>query len=197
MTQRQKDCSVEQKTSKILDQYYTKQGIKFERVTDKERQIKGIDLILFGKSGKSIKIDEKAKYRGLQKEGAQLNSYSFEVTRLCSDGVRRDGWFIDKKIETDYYCYAFPKLDNGSIKPKMQVDLFSKKDIIAIIEKETTLSYIEQAAHMMDVKGTRLIPFKNFALYRTPAAKLPEEPINIVMSRELIEKTPHFRRFYV
>jgi len=39
-------------------------------VADKKRQVKGIDLILFGKSGKSIKIDEKAKYKGLQKEGA-------------------------------------------------------------------------------------------------------------------------------
>ena len=197
MTQRQKDCSIEQKTSKLLDQYYTKNGIKFERVTDKARQVKGIDLILFGKSGKSIKIDEKAKYRGLQSEGAQLKSYSFEVSRLCADGKRRDGWFIDKNIETDFYCYAFPKLDGDSIKPKMQVDLFSKKDIIAIIEKETTLSYIEQAAFMMSIRGTRLLPFKNFALYKTPANKLPEEPINIVMSRELIEKTPHFRRFYV
>jgi len=126
-----------------------------------------------------------------------LPSYSFEVSRLCADGKRRIGWFIDKKIETDFYCYAFPKLDNGTIKPKMQVDLFSKKDIIAIIEQETTLGYIEQAAFMMDVKGTKLVKFKNFALYRTPTYRLPEEPINIVMSRELIEKTPHFRRFYV
>ena len=196
MNQRQQDCSVEQMASKVLDQYYTRQGIRFERVTDKERQIKGIDLILFSKSGRSIKIDEKAKYRGLQTEGAQLNSYSFEVTRLCADMKRRIGWFVDKKIETDYYCYVFPKLYNGNIKKNMQVDLFSKKDIIAIIQQETTLDYIEQVAHMMDVKGTKLTKFKNFALYRTPAYKLPEEPINIVMSRELIEKTPHFIRFY-
>lgn len=126
-----------------------------------------------------------------------MNSYSFEVTRLCADGKRRIGWFIDSKIETDYYCYTFPKIDGSTIKPKMQVDLFSKKDIIKIIEQETTLDYIEQAAHMMEVKGTLLTKFNNFALYKTPSYKLPEEPINIVMSRELIEKTPHFRRFYV
>lgn len=126
-----------------------------------------------------------------------MNSYSFEVTRLCADGERHNGWFVDPKIETDYYCYTFPKLDDNNIKPKMQVDLFSKKDIVKIIEQETTLDCIEQAAHMMAVKGTRLTKFKNFALYKTPSYKLPEEPINIVMSRELIEKTPHFRRFYV
>lgn len=74
--------------------------------------------------------------------------------------------------------------------------MFSKKDIISIVEQETTLDYIEQAAYMMDVKGTKLTKFKNFALYKTPYYKLPEEPINIVMSRELIEKTPHFKRFY-
>lgn len=62
-----------------------------------------------------------------------MNSYSFEVTRLCADRKRRIGWFVDKKIETDYYCYVFPKLYNGNIKKNMQVDLFSKKDIIAII----------------------------------------------------------------
>lgn len=199
MNQRQQDCSVEQMTSELIDQYYTNHGIKFERVSDKERQIKGIDLILFSKSGRSIKIDEKAKYRGLQKEGAQLNSYSFEVTRLCADGKRRNGWFIDKNNETDFYCYAFPKLDESYsyIKPRMKVELFSKKDIVAIIEQETTLDYIEQVALMMDIKGTKLTKFKNFALYRTPAYKLPEEPINIVMSRELIEKTPHFKHFYV
>lgn len=41
MTQRQKDCSVEQKTSKILDQYYANHGITFERVTDKARSRHG------------------------------------------------------------------------------------------------------------------------------------------------------------
>lgn len=196
MTQRDYDCLVEQLAAKSIDEYYTKLGIKFERVTDKCRQVKGIDIILLAKSGKRINIDEKAKYKGLQEEGAQLNSYSFEVTRLCADGKRRIGWFIDKRNETDYYCYLFPKLDGQNIKPNMQVDMFSKKDIISIVEQETTLDYIEQAAYMMDVKGTKLTKFKNFALYKTPYYKLPEEPINIVMSRELIEKTPHFKRFY-
>lgn len=201
MTQRTFDCSVEQRTAKRLDEYYTRCGIKFERVLDKARQYKGIDLILFGKKG-TIKVDEKAKYRGLQDDNAKLNTYSFELSRLCKDGKYHEGWFIDSKIETDFYCYAFPKFEDpedmaSSIKPNMQVELFKKKDIIKIVEQETTLDYIEQLAHVMSVKDTRIQKFNNFAVYKTPSYKLPESPINLLISRELVESTPNFRRFHV
>ena len=131
-----------------------------------------------------------------------MNSYSFEVSRLCKDGNYHNGWFIDPKNETDYYCYAFPKFENpedvnSSIKSKMQVELFSKKDIIKIVEQETTLDYIEQTAYMMSIKDTRIVKFKNFVLYKTPSYKLPESPINILLARELVTNTPHFKRFYV
>lgn len=56
----------------------------------------------------------------------------------------------------------------------MQVDMFKKKDIIALIEKETTFGLIEQHAYMMDFSGTARIQFTDFALYKTPAHILPE-----------------------
>ena len=198
-TQRMIDSEIERCTSQLLDEYYTKRGIQFERVTDKQRQVKGIDVILTTKSGKSINVDEKAKYKGLQEEGAQLKSYSFEISRRCTDGEYRIGWFVSKESKTDYYCYAFPKLDSKftCIKPNMQVDMFSKKDIIEIIQQETTLEHVEQVAAQMAMTNARLEKFTNFVLYKTPSYKLPEEPINILIAREYIENTPHFRRFYV
>lgn len=131
-----------------------------------------------------------------------MKSYSFEVSRLCKDGEYHNGWFIDPDIETDYYCYIFPKLNDSEnamngLKPNMQMELFSKQDIVDLITKETTLSYIEQVAHLMSVKDTRIVKFKNFVLYKTPAYKLPESPINILISNEVIESTPHFKRFYI
>ena len=201
MTQRDFDIAVETAAAKRIDSFYAARGVRFERVKDRARQFKGIDIILFGKN-RQIKIDEKAKYRGLQEDGAKLKSYSFEVSRLCKDGEYRNGWFIDSNIETDYYCYIFPKLKDSEnathgLKPKMQMELFSKQDIVDLITKETTLSYIEQVAHLMSVKDTRLVKFNNFVLYKTPAYKLPESPINILISSEVIESTPHFKRFYI
>ena len=201
MTQRDFDIAVETAAAKRIDSFYAARGVRFERVKDRARQFKGIDIILFGKN-RQIKIDEKAKYRGLQEDGAKLKSYSFEVSRLCKDGEYHNGWFIDPDIETDYYCYIFPKLNDSEnamngLKPNMQMELFSKQDIVDLITKETTLSYIEQVAHLMSVKDTRIVKFKNFVLYKTPAYKLPESPINILISSEVIESTPHFKRFYI
>lgn len=58
-------------------------GIDFERVTD-ERQFKGIDLVVHGKT-RDINIDEKAKFHGLE-DGKPLMAVAFEVSRKCRDG---------------------------------------------------------------------------------------------------------------
>lgn len=200
MTQRAIDQMVEQRVAQRLDRYYTDHGIKFERVND-ARQFKGIDIILFTPKG-NINIDEKAKYRGLQTEDAKFNSYSFEVSRICRDGIRRNGWFMDYKSETDYYCYSFPKFEQpedftSAIKPDMEVVMINKKSIVDIIEQETSLGMIEQFAQRMADEDIKMDEFNNFVLYKTPSYKLPEEPINILMKPEIIASTKNFRRFYV
>lgn len=195
-----KDQQIEQRVAAILDSFYTSRNIQFERVKDKERQVKGIDLILTTKSGKTINIDEKCKYYGLQNNKI-LESYSFEINRKCRDGIRRNGWFIDNAMMTDFYCYIFPQFEDPNdfssrIKQPLKVELFSKKDIYEIIQAETTLAKIEQEANYMAMTTQRISRFKNFILYKTPAYKLSEEPINLLLSREIISKTKNFKLFY-
>lgn len=64
MTTRKSDVKVEKMVADRLDAYYSSKGWKTERVYDKERQVLGVDLVLFvGKA--RLNFDEKAKYWGL------------------------------------------------------------------------------------------------------------------------------------
>ena len=66
--------------------------------------------------GKPVPVDEKAKWRGLVKAnafGQELANVSFEVSRVCADGERREGWFSDPKSLTQAYVFCFPAFNCG------------------------------------------------------------------------------------
>lgn len=82
-----------------LDNYYRgkfKNIVRIERVYDKERQLKGIDVVIHFLNGHSINIDEKIR-RG------EWNDIVIEV--YSDKNKKKKGWIFGK--HTDYICYYF------------------------------------------------------------------------------------------
>ena len=157
-----------------------------------------MDLV-FRHGGRSLNFDEKAKWRRLQ-DGAPLKSYSFEVSRTCRDGVRRAGWFTDPRSLTDYYCWAFPLFvdpedPEKGIRPDMRVELFAKRDVLALVEAEIPQGRLMTLADGMYAEDRQLLRFQRFALYKTPRERLQEEPVNVLIYRDVVAATPRFREF--
>lgn len=87
----------------IMDQIYGYLGFKPERVEDKERQIRGADVILNSRNG-SIIVDEKCdNTRQLYVYGSDWTprgmpfdsacTFAMELSRRYRDGRVADGWF--------------------------------------------------------------------------------------------------------
>ena len=74
-------------------------------MTDRERQFRGVDYVIWTKDGRAVNVDVKAKFHDLQ-DGKQFPStVSFEIDRTCRDGERRVGWFADPRSLTELYIY--------------------------------------------------------------------------------------------
>ena len=175
--------------------------MKFERVTDKARQIRGVDVVLKGKDGTlRVNVDEKAKYWNLQ-HGEELKNYSFEINRICRDGERRLGWFADSRNITDYYCFAFPKFEDpddprSPVKPGMRFEMFRKSDVIGMILKESSMQEITDRAWQMVAEDRSMVRFGGFVLWKTPFDEKPEAPVNLLIKKELVYAMPNFRALY-
>lgn len=88
MSTRQDDVKLERLASEWLDRYFWRRVFnnKFERCMDRERQLKGIDLVLNGR----IKVDEKLKIKGCLNRVYRWPG--FEMS-LMLNGEVREGWF--------------------------------------------------------------------------------------------------------
>lgn len=74
-------------------------------MTDRDRQFRGVDYVIWTKDGRAVNVDVKAKFHDLQ-DGKQFpNTFSFELDRTCRDGERRVGWFADPRSLTELYIY--------------------------------------------------------------------------------------------
>jgi hypothetical protein len=85
---------------KYLDTLYPTlfPGYAIERITGKEQQHRGIDLVI-SKDGKRYLIDEKAQ---LDYTGTELPTFAFEVSYM-KEGRERQGWLLDKEKLTEKY----------------------------------------------------------------------------------------------
>lgn len=113
----------------LIQNYYPKMGNSFEIVRDKERQLKGIDVILRN-DNEEILIDEKStRYYGED----HIPSYFFELSLLNENYNRVVGWFNDpKKITTHYLItwYKYNRYDEIEAAECMLIERSKVKDII-------------------------------------------------------------------
>lgn len=189
MSVREYDEHCEKAMAQFLDEYFYKEiGFSWkERVTDRERQIKGLDVIL-KRNGVEYGIDEKAAIRYTN----GLNTFILELTFLDRGGKIRDGWFIDEKKVNDYYVFVWiNKIDGELIENK---DSFKDVDV-ALVSKEKIILHLESLGWDVDrllLKAERIRDGidDNFGNIKKNGCKfsysehLKEKPVNVLLFKE-------------
>lgn len=109
------DLSKEGELGKLLDVIYPTipnfAGWTIERISDKEQQHRGIDLII-SKGEKVFYIDEKAQ---LDYIGRELPTFTFEISYLNKHNEEKLGWFLDRsKVTNAYYLITNISFNNPS-----------------------------------------------------------------------------------
>ena len=188
LEKRKYDEHCEKIISSILDEYfYTEPGITlFERVTNKQLQINGVDTF-FILNGKNYIVDEKAATRWVG-----LKTFSLELSFLGKDDQVRTGWLLDKNKINDYFLFVWiNELNNETIQ-----DISSIKNVdVALVSKEKILNHLYSLGWDIDKLHKKAFQIRNeentyMGKIRENGCKfsfskhLKEQPINILLPKE-------------
>lgn len=189
MSVREYDEHCEKVMAQFLDEhFYKKIGYTWrERVTDRERQVKGLDVIL-KRDGKVYNIDEKAAIRYTN----GLNTFALELSFLNRKGNRVDGWLIDEKKVNDYFVFVWINKIEGELIEN--VDSFKEVEV-ALVSKEKIMIYLESLGWDVDkllIKDERirdgiddnLGDIKKNGCKFSYSERLFEKPINILLPKQ-------------
>ena len=189
MSVREYDEHCEKVMAQFLDEYFYKNiGYTWrERVTDRERQVKGLDVIL-KRDGKVYNIDEKAAIRYTN----GLNTFALELSFLNRKGNRVDGWLIDEKKVNDYFVFVWINKIEGELIEN--VDSFKEIEV-ALVSKEKIMIYLESLGWDVDkllIKDERirdgiddnLGDIRKNGCKFSYSERLFEKPINILLPKQ-------------
>lgn len=169
---RKRDMEIESITSQFKDKHLydeisrSNPGISFRRVTNKDEQCSGKDVVMVEK-GVETYIDEKDRAHAINKAGP---TFSFEisglVTKKGTDPARHretthslmpsdnqmvnEGWFISDAIKTNLYSvsYLFGKTDEDTLLKidkgnGEKTDEYIEKMYILLLDKKKMMVYLE------------------------------------------------------
>ena len=136
---RKQDMAAEQQLALFLDRCFWSrltdkagQPVPFERVTDRDTQLTGIDVILRF-PGQTICIDEKAS---LYYCNRNLPTFAFELDLVQpAGGTLLTGWFLKKTLKTDRYLLIWP-----NVVCEKQGRQWVRKDIAQLEEPDFTVA---------------------------------------------------------
>lgn len=205
MSKFKSDLAQEDILSSYLDAVYAKKKIEFKRITDLNKQLQGIDLIMIVNE-KSYLIDEKAQLHYLN---ADLPTFTFELSYLKRT-ISKDGWLFDYSKLTHYYF-----LITGIFLKKGKQVLTCSDDIDKI--KITSVNRAKLIEHLtsINLSKAKLLHYdydcrtnktygKNFLSELNPkkegliyfTEQLEEEPINLQLRLSYLIKVGVAKRFH-
>jgi hypothetical protein len=186
----------------FLDKHYQLAGLKMQRMTDKNLQMKGVDLVLETDNGINYKVDEKAQLHYLNTD---LPTFALEIN-YYKHKVLKQGLLFDSNKITEIYAFVFGiYLQHGS------TSLTSEENIKAcdvVFAKRLTL-ITELAKLGLDIKtceahgetlrngsqGTKIAHASGFNFQ--VSHHLQEAPVNLVVRRVFLEKIGKVFKFRV
>jgi hypothetical protein len=188
MTIREYDEHCEKIVSQFLDEHFYKllpELENFERITDKQYQVKGVDVVINNKD-RQVYVDEKAAVKYLK-----LKTFALELSFLNRFGKLQTGWFLDKKKINDYYLFVWINELTGD---KIE-DITSIKEVdVALVKKEKLYNYLETLGWTLDklkVKdklireqcNVNMGDIKKYGCKFSYSEQLKEKPINILLPK--------------
>lgn len=223
MTTKEEDMTAEQQLAKYLDKYlYNRMKSKcknINRITDKNLQMHGIDVIIEYDNGDLVNIDEKAQLHYID---VCRNTFVFEIDFIGRDNVLHPGWLFNNELKTDTYMLIWPKetiyneviksIDNNveqlnkikKILRNIKCDDFVSVECY-LIKRDTIKEYLssngwnserilEKSAelrHNKKYKRTFLSETNSFYFYFSEPFNYRETPINIVIKKDVLKKLAH------
>lgn len=158
----------------------------FERIQDKNIQVKGIDVI-FSNDNKTYYVDEKAAVKYLK-----LKTFALELSFLNRKGILQTGWLLDNEKINNYFVFVWINelftekiVDKDSIK-HAEVALVSKDKIKSYL---SSLGWTEEKLKIKDkqIRNNTNVYMGN--IYKNGckfsySSHLVEKPINILLPKE-------------
>ena len=205
-SRRSADMAAEAELASFLDEYLYAPLLaeghfeSISRVHDKEHQLKGVDVVVT--TGKTTgNIDEKAQIYYVNKN---LPTFAFEL-QFLKYGEVIEGWFLNDGLSTDYYLLIWPQATTDSIY-ELTKETFTRLDALMISKKklrsrleELGLSkavLMQKAAELRRnrVYGKTATGHKGIYYYLSDSRKYVEAPINIVVSKAILQElaTAHY-----
>ena len=173
--------------SHLFDVYFEKS----ERITDKKRQLSGVDIICrHGDIPGELLIDEKAATSWANRE---IGTFAFELSFLL--GEREiEGWFLerDRKSETTHWLCVWPRTSGGQINSvediiSAEVVLIECKSLRRWARRIAGKSTIYLEDCIQNLRNSREISEMEWAGLRVIISRnLPEQPINLLVPKEIL-----------
>lgn len=173
--------------SLIIEQDSQAADVHFERVLDKNPQLRGFDVILHEGSW-ATPIDEKAQ---LTRINDPLDTFCFELSYI-KNGEAMPGWLLDSAKKTAAYMLCWPK------RAKEAKDTFTGADMLLVfcnrVKKfleckgytHEVLCQREEYIRENGLCGRRSSGCSDFWFAFSP--QLREQPINVIFKIELLKK---------
>jgi len=201
-------CLAEFMDSNFYSKLHSKSGnpISFERKVDKYSQLNGVDVEIVVDE-KRMYIDEKAAF---YYSNAMIPTFAFEI-----DSIQKGhdnpvvGWFINDKLQTDYYMLIWPNVKCDRIgKQCVMKDLkkLKKSDFTIIEAMLINKKSLLNAVYSQGLDSERLIEYaKRIRKLKRGASEtyteefdnyikimysgsIAEQPINAVIRKELLKQ---------
>lgn len=187
--QRTEDEKLEKRnTDFFCENYLDKISANYKVTYDKNKQVLGNDLELYGRALSAV-VDIKAKtYMYDKLEDIYDNGIGMELSRLCRDNVRREGWFIDDRNITDMYVFLLPKEKNFNVQEQTAI-FVSKNAVINEVLKELTWNQVCELSSFVPPYGRKGQTISEHFYFtksfqytdKNGKEKMVEEPVNLCM----------------
>lgn len=213
----------------LNENFYSKIYPDIERVTDREKQLAGIDLVL----PDGTKVDEKCMFYPIGQKSTGVkpyNTFAFECSFKTRDKGRVTGWFLDPEKETEAYMLCWihdcktaknptkedflevevALIDRDELYYELFVHRLSKEkiklDSDRILEiadwDEEELTEDEIHGRFKSIGFCSKYHYKKYGQDRTNAyyvhsKQLAEEPINLILSKDVLMSLPSTKHWIV
>ena len=173
--------------SHLFDVYFDKS----ERITDKKRQLSGVDIICrHGDIPGELLIDEKAATSWANRE---IGTFAFELSFLLGE-IEIEGWFLerDRKSETTHWLCVWPRTSGGQINSvediiSAEVVLIECKSLRRWARRIAGKSTIYLEDCIQNLRNSHEIREMEWAGLRVIISRnLPEQPINLLVPKEIL-----------
>ena len=186
-----------------LNYIYNQIGLEFQRIKEKDMQIKGSDL-KFKYKNKEYFADEKNASRYYFKD---LKTFSFELSFINSRGKIMDGWFASDSSITDAYIINYIRApeDNNNFQNKIhsiETLIIGKKKINKYI-KSLGFNSIKDLINIFDKahkegktkihNGIESYFGISDKIHLSKTIRFEEQPLNIIISKDILAKLASHR----